>query len=98
MNLQEARDLAIVFLAIEAFVVTLLLAVMGVLLARLINMLRHEIEPVLASLQETAHTVRGTTTFVSDSFVSPLIRLSSLFSGVGGTLRALRFSSKKKED
>jgi hypothetical protein len=97
MNLQEARDLAIVFLAIGAFVVTLLLAIVAGLLWRLIGLIRHEIKPVLVSLQDTASTVKGTTSFVSDSFVSPLIRLSSVFAGLGGTLRSLISQSRSKE-
>ncbi len=97
MDLSTARDLAIVFLAIEAFIVTLLMAIAVVMLWRLLHLIRQEIGPVLASLQETVHTVKGTTTFVSDSFVFPLIRLSSMASGMGGALKALFFSSKHKE-
>jgi hypothetical protein len=97
MDLPAARDLAIVFLAIAAFVVTVLLAVLVVLIWRLINLIRHEIEPVLFSLRDTANTVRGTTTFVSDSFVSPLIRMSSFFAGAGGAFRAFIRPTKKKE-
>jgi hypothetical protein len=98
MDLQSARDLAIVLLALEALVVTLLLGFVAVLLWRLIRVLEREIRPVLSSLKQTANTVRGTTEFVSDSFVSPLIRVSSLFSGAGGALRALISLSKRKED
>jgi amino acid permease len=92
MDLQSARDLAIVCLAVAAFLVTLL-----VLLWRLIRVLQREIRPVLTNLQQTANTVRGTTEFVSDSFVSPLIRLSSFFSGVGGTFKGFGAIFKRKE-
>jgi hypothetical protein len=97
MDLQSARDLAIVFLAVAAFLVTLLLAVLVVLLWRLIRVIQREIRPVLSNLQQTANTVRGTTEFVSDSFVSPLIRFSSFFSGVGGTVKAFAGTLKRKE-
>ena len=97
MDLQSARDLAIVFVAVAAFVVTLLLAAVVVLLWRLLRVIQREITPVLVSLQQTVNTVRGTTEFVSDSFVSPLIRFSSIFSGVGGTMKALAATLKRKE-
>jgi hypothetical protein len=97
MDLQSARDLAIVCLAVAAFLVTLLLAAVVVLLWRLIRVLQREIRPVLTNLQQTANTVRGTTEFVSDSFVSPLIRLSSFFSGVGGTFKGFAAIFKRKE-
>ena len=98
MTVEWARDVAIIFLALEALVVTLLLGIVVVLLWRLVNLLQREIKPVLSSLQQTASTVRGTTEFVSDSFVSPLIRLSSFFSGLGGAARALFSHSRRKED
>ena len=94
MTVEWARDVAIIFLAIEALVVTLLLGLVVILLWRLINMLQREIKPVLSSLQETASTVRGTTEFVSDNVVSPFIRASSLFSGAGAALRALLSHSR----
>ena len=98
MTVEWARDVAIIFLAVEALVVTLLLGIVVVLLWRLVNLIQREITPVLSSLQQTVHTVRGTTEFVSNSFVSPLIRLSSFMSGVGGTARALFSHSRHKED
>jgi len=89
MTLQEARDLAIILLAVESAIVTLLLGVVAIMLWRLIRMIHQEIKPVLTSLRETASTVQGTTSFVSDVFVSPLIKTSSVLAGVGGALRHL---------
>lgn len=89
MTLQEARDLAIILLAVESIIITLLLGVLVVVLWRLINMIHQEIKPVLAYLRETASTIQGTTSFVSDAFVSPLIKTSSVLAGVGSALRYL---------
>ncbi len=97
MDLAQARDLAIVFLAIEALVVTLLLGAVVVLLWRLIALIQRELKPVLASMRQTANTVRGTTEFVSDSFVSPMIKLSSFASGSMGAMRAILFQRRHKE-
>jgi hypothetical protein len=95
-GLNGLKNLAIVLLALESIVVTALLAVVVLLLARLVGMLQDEIAPVLKSVQQTASTVRGTTAFVSDTFVSPLIQMASVLSGLSGTIRAV-FGSKRKE-
>jgi hypothetical protein len=97
MDLAQARDLAIVFLAIVALVITLLLGVVVALLWRLIALIQREIRPVLTSMQKTANTVRGTTEFVSDSFVSPMIKLSSFASGTMGAIRAFLLQLRRKE-
>ncbi|MEW6233147.1 MAG: hypothetical protein AB1566_12645 [Chloroflexota bacterium] len=89
IGLSGLRDIAIIILVLESFIVTLLLAIVVVLLWQLIDMLKKEIKPVLASARQTADTVKGTTTFVSDGLVAPLIRVYSLSSGVLGTFRGL---------
>ncbi|MBM3134615.1 MAG: hypothetical protein FJZ89_04865 [Chloroflexi bacterium] len=95
-GLNGLKNLAIVLLALETIVVTALLVVVVLLLARLVGMLQEEIAPVLKSVQQTASTVRGTTTFVSDTFVSPLIQIASALSGLSGTIKAV-LGSKRKE-
>jgi hypothetical protein len=76
------RDLAIVLLALESFVVGVFLIVLIWEVRNLTKLLREEIKPILESADETVRTVRGTTTFVSDTFVNPMIRVSGFFSGV----------------
>ncbi len=83
----DIRDVAIIFLALETIVIGAVLIVLVWEIMRLIRMLRNDIKPILQSADETARTVRGTTTFVSENFVSPLVRVSSFTSGV---LQALR--------
>jgi len=97
MDLAQARDLAIVFLAVVAVVVTVLLGVVVALLWRLFALIQREVKPVLSSLQQTANTVRGTTEFVSDSFVSPMIKLSSFAAGTMGALKAFLLQLRRKE-
>ncbi len=95
-GLNGLKNLAIVLLALETIVVTALLVVVVLLLARLVGMLQEQIAPVLKSVQQTASTVRGTTTFVSDTFVSPLIQIASALSGLSGTIKTV-LGSKRKE-
>jgi hypothetical protein len=65
-------------------------------LQSLIALLRDEIKPVLDSANETASTIRGTTTFVSDAVVTPMIQVASLSAGVFQTLRTLARPGRKR--
>lgn len=81
------RDVAIIFLALESIVIGIILLILVWEVRSLAKMLREDIKPILQSADETARTVRGTTTFVSENFVTPLVRVSSFTSGVVEALR-----------
>jgi hypothetical protein len=83
------RDVAIIFLALESIVVGIILVILIWEVRNLAKMLRDDIKPILQSADETARTVRGTTTFVSENFVTPLVRVSSFTSGVVEALRII---------
>ena len=86
------RDLAIVLLAIESLFIGGVLIVLILEIRSLAKLLREEIKPILDSADETVRTVRGTTTFVSDTFVNPMIRVSGFASGI---LQALRILARR---
>ena len=83
------RDIAVIILAFETLVVIFFLGVVTVLLIYVILTLEREIKPVLNATSETVHTVRGTTTFVSDTVVSPIMRAASIFGAVKGAAQAI---------
>ena len=87
--LASVRDLAIILLALESFVIGVVLIVLILEIRNLAKLLREEIKPILDSADETARTVRGTTNFVSETFVNPMIRASGFASGVMQALRIL---------
>lgn len=89
------RDIAIIVLALVTVVIGLFLVVLIFQLQSLTALLRDEIKPILDSANETASTVRGTTTFVSDAVVTPMIQVASLAAGVGQTLRTLASTGRK---
>ncbi len=91
------RDIAIIMLALESVIVTLLL--MGTLffLWWIILILKDEIIPILESTGETVNRVRGTTAFVSDTVVSPLIKASSYVAGVRRALKVLTGLRSRKQ-
>lgn len=88
-SLADWRDVMIIAVGSITFVVLLvILAVVlglgfaGRLLIRRVNkLLNDEVSPLLGSAQETLHTVRGTTSFVSKSTVTPIIRVYGIVAG-----------------
>jgi len=70
------RDIFIIFMALESFIVGLALIVLVVQLATLINLLQNEIKPILNSTNETVNTLRGTATFLSNNMAEPVIKLN----------------------
>ncbi len=83
------RDIAIIIIALQSIVIGVLLGVLVWQIWRLVKMLQTEIKPILKDAQETVSTVRGTTTFVSDSVVDPVVRTSSTIVGLRATVRSL---------
>jgi hypothetical protein len=89
-------DISIIVLALVTVVIGLFLIILIFQLQSLIALLRNEIKPILESANDTANTVRGTTTFVSDTVVTPMIQVASFAAGVGQTLRVLTRSGRKR--
>lgn len=82
MWLSSLRDVAIILLAVESLVIGVVLIALLVEIRNLARLLQEEVEPLLNSASETADTVRGTTTFVSQKVVSPVVKMYSLASGI----------------
>jgi len=95
MWLAGIRDGAIVLLALESVVIGVLIALTLVQIRKLVRVLRDEIKPLLKDAKETVNTVQGTTHFVSENLVHPLIKAQSYSAGVLGTLRQLLFINRK---
>jgi hypothetical protein len=91
------RDISIILLALVTIVIGLFLVILIFQLQSLIALLRDEIQPILESTNETVNTVRGTTTFVSDALVQPMITAASLASGVRQTISTLSGGNRRKK-
>lgn len=90
------RDIFIIVLALVTIIIGLFLVILVFQLQSLIALLRDEIKPILNSTNQTVSTVRGTTTFMSDSLVKPMIQTASLTAGFLGGLRALVGTGRQK--
>ena len=89
------RDVFIIIFAIQSLFIGLVLVILMVQLARLTNLLQNEIKPILESTNETANTLRGTTAFLSDTVVEPVIKMNEYTAGIRQLLFALGLSRKK---
>jgi hypothetical protein len=90
------RDIIIIFLGLGAFLVILLLVALVVITGYLVlkvndltQMLNREVKPMLVQLQSTVNTARGTTAFLSEQAVKPVITTVSAVAGVKAIFRTL---------
>jgi hypothetical protein len=91
------RDIFIIFMALESLLIGLALVVLMIQIARLTNLLQHEIKPILESTNETINTVRGTAIFVSENIVEPVVKLNAYIAAIGKLLDFLNFGAPKKK-
>ena len=87
----------IVLVVILFFTIVLGLAVRA-LIGTVRRLIREEVSPLIGSAQETVHTVRGTTTFVSETTVSPIIRVYGVVSGAKRAVSVLAGIRGHRED
>jgi hypothetical protein len=78
----NVRDIFIIFMAFESLLVGAALIVLVLQMASLINLLQNEVKPILKSTSETVNTLRGTTEFLSENLVEPVIKLNSSIAGM----------------
>jgi K+ transporter len=88
-TVETVRDFSIIFLALSTIITQIFLALLLLEIRALSKMLRENIFPILQSADETVRTVRGTSVFVSDNVVTPVVRVSSAVAGIQQTLRVL---------
>ena len=84
---QRLRDISIVFISLFAVIATILLAAIVGAVLWLVFLLREKVVPLLETLTETATRVKGTTEFVSEQAVTPII-------SVAGTVAKMRAVTK----
>jgi hypothetical protein len=104
MSLEELRDLIIVVWGILGIVFLAVAIVLGIvvgisargLIATVQSLLRDDVQPTLRSARQTVDSIRGTTSFVADTAVAPVIRVYGIFSGVRRFLSVLLGFGKRR--
>ncbi|MFO7585627.1 MAG: hypothetical protein R6W69_12945 [Anaerolineales bacterium] len=77
----KIRDIFIIFMALESLLIGVALIVLIVQISRLVNLLQNEIQPMLEATNETINTLRGTTEFLGENLVEPVIKLNTYLAG-----------------
>ena len=90
------RDIVLIFLGLGAILIILLLVALVVITTYLVlkvndlvKLLDREIKPILLKLQGTVTSVQGTTSFISDQAVRPVISTASNVAAVRAIVRNL---------
>lgn len=76
------RDIFIIFMALEFLLIGIVLIILIVQLARLTLLLQNEIKPILDSTSQTANTLKGTSQFLSEHMVEPVLKLNQYLAGL----------------
>jgi hypothetical protein len=90
----KIRDIFIIFMAFESLVIGAALIILVIQVASLINLLQNEVKPILDATNETVNTLRGTTNFLSENLVVPVIKLNSYLAGLRRFFQLFGFKEK----
>lgn len=77
----QVRDLFIILMAFESLLIGAALVILVVQIAILTNLIQTEVKPILDATSQTVNTLKGTTTFLSDNLVEPVIKLNEYLAG-----------------
>jgi membrane protein implicated in regulation of membrane protease activity len=90
----QIRDVFIIFMALEFMILGVAMVILIIQLAKLVNLLQNEVKPILEATSETINTLKGTTDFLSENLVNPVIKLNSYMSGIKKVLDLLKIVRK----
>ncbi len=95
---ETIRDIVIIFMAVESLLIGLTLVLLIVQLARLTALLQNEIKPILDSTNDTISTLRGTTQFLSNNLVKPVMKANSTASAIRQALGIINIGRRKSKE
>lgn len=90
----KIRDVFIIVVALESFVIGAALIVLVVQLASLINLIQNEVRPILNATSETVNTLRGTVEFLGENVVEPVVKLNGYLAGLKRMLELMGIKPK----
>lgn len=94
--LERFRDIAVIFIVMLLLVVTILLAGITAGLFYLILQIKDRVIPAIEELTATLKRVKGTTDFVTEEAVKPIISVASSIAGVRAMAKTFVERPKKK--
>lgn len=90
----KVRDIFIIIMAFESLVIGAALVILIVQIASLMNLLQNEIKPIMDATNETVNTLRGTTAFLSENMVEPVVKLNASLAGLQRFIELLGIKKK----
>ena len=94
-TVSRLRDIFIILMALESLLIGLALTILIIQIARLTNLLENEVKPILDSTNETISNLRGTTKFLSDNLVEPVIKLNEILAVFQRVTDILKLTRKR---
>ena len=98
IDVEKVRDIFIIILAFESLLIGGTLIILIIQLALLSNMIQNEIKPILTSTKDTVNTVKGTSKFISEKAISPIISVAGLLAGGKKLFELVGFIREKKKE
>ena len=77
----QVRDIFIIILVFESFLIGAALIILIIQLALLSNLIQNEIRPILSSTKETIRTVKGSSQFITERAVRPIVSIGGMLAG-----------------
>ncbi len=93
--LQKLRDIAIIFVVLTSAVTVILLAAITVALVLLFMQLKDRAMPMLDETTSTINRIRGTTNFITEEAVKPLVTVAGKYSRFRTMSRVVTGKQKK---
>jgi hypothetical protein len=86
----RVRDIFLILMALSSFIISVAFVILLVQVALLVNLLDNEIRPVLANLIESVNDLKGTTAFLSENMVEPVMKMNEYVAGLKRLVDILR--------
>ncbi len=93
--LERLRDIAIIFVVLTSAVTVILLAAITVALVLLFMQLKDRAMPMLDETTSTINRIRGTTNFITEEAVKPLVTVAGKYSRFRTMSRVVTGKQKK---
>ncbi len=95
-TVSRLRDIFIILMALVSLLIGLALSILIIQIARLTNLIENEVKPILDSTNETISNLRGTSKFLSDNLVEPVIKLNEVIAVFQRVTEIFRIARKRE--
>ena len=87
--LERLRDIAIIFVILLGLIVVVVLAAIAAALVFLVIQIKDKVIPLLEEITETVRRLRGTTEFVTEEAVKPILSVAGTYAQIRAMTRTV---------